>query len=45
MIGVPGVRASGKFTLRLGVAKATMAEADRLFEMSLEFMGRQAKTT
>jgi hypothetical protein len=38
---VPGVQPGGKFTIRLPVSNTTMNEAERLFEMSLEFMVRQ----
>lgn len=41
---VPGVRASGRFTIRLPVSKATLGEADRLFEISLGYMHRQSET-
>ncbi len=40
---VQGVKASGKYTLRMLVSSTTLAAADRLFQMSLEFMERQAK--
>lgn len=41
---IPGVKPGGQFTIRLPVSKETMNEAERMFEISLEFMARQTNT-